>query len=183
MPKYAKYLNLTALIAGLLFVSHSAWSYPGTIEGRWSHDNQPAKITATGRNHFLFCNEQHNCADGFFINPRLIRVPNWHVEGSVSHHSNRIQWTNNTTWLKEAAFAPPRATFISGPWSHNGKPTFIKMATDGIHFILINEEGSRTQGYVNENGTLILTPLNIEGHLSHHGRKIIWSNDTVWERY
>lgn len=181
MPK--PHYKLKTFLAGLcLILSSLSLVHAGSLEGFWSHDNHPTKVKAQGPNQFLFCNETHLCAPGFFVGFNKIRVPGWQVDGVVSNHGKRIHWSNNTTWIKNSHY-PIRRFSISGPWHHQGKPTFIKMSPDGIHFTLTNEEGAATFGFINEHNELVLSSIGVQGRLSSDSRVIHWSNQTTWQRY
>lgn len=116
-----KLFNLIALFAGLIFSMNTAFAnYRPSIEGFWSHDNRPARITMTGPNQLLFCNEEHSCASGYFVNKRLVRVPNWQVEGMLADHGRRIIWSNGTNWFKNSRLFSGRNR-VNGQWKSEWK--------------------------------------------------------------
>lgn len=70
------------------------------LEGHWFHDTYPTTIHIEGQSTLLFCNEQHDCAKGFYRSKNIINVPGWRVTGTINADKNSISWSNGTTWVR-----------------------------------------------------------------------------------
>jgi hypothetical protein len=74
--------------------------------------------------------------------------------------------------------APSQGQDISGRWYHDGKPTSISVS--GQTVTITNEVGQSSSGSMS--GNEIVISGGIRGHVSHDGRRISWTNGTVWTR-
>ena len=146
------------------------------LEGNWQHDGKKTTISKDAYNQYLFCSEANQCANGHKSDYKTITVPNWGVTGTVS--KGVIYWSNGTQWRK----SHERRESIAGSWFHNNRPTSIHLAADRVHFVLINEQGQKTQGYIQDRKQLVLPSANVIGRITQHGRVIQWSNNTTWNR-
>ncbi|MBA2657677.1 MAG: hypothetical protein H0U70_11975 [Tatlockia sp.] len=187
MNKSLKILNKW-VIAGLIALVSSQYAFADSLVGRWQHGRQATSISM-GRDFKLqFCNEQGNCAEGFYRGKNFVFVPQWNVTGSINRRSNLIAWSNGTEWIRSNM--PPQNEVVvhigrisvSGPWLHDGKPASIQMQGDGIHFTLVNEFGQPSHGHINGRGDLVLPQIKVTGRLHKHNRVITWSNGTSWYR-
>ena len=70
------------------------------LEGHWLHDTYPTTIHIKGQGTLLFCNEQDDCAKGFYRGKNIINVPGWQVTGTINADKNNISWSNGTTWVR-----------------------------------------------------------------------------------
>ena len=73
---------------------------PDALEGHWFHDTYPTTIHTAGPDTLRFCNEQHDCAEGFYRSKNSIKVPGWGVTGTINADKNSISWSNGTTWVR-----------------------------------------------------------------------------------
>lgn len=176
-------ISVKSLVLSLLLLGSWQYANADTLEGVWSHNNQKTTIRPGSSNHiFIFCNEIGDCAEGAF-HRNVIFVPKWEVKGIVNENRNSISWTNGTQWSRgnfgNGGYS--NAQPFSGIWYHDGKMTTIQFRRDGFRFILKNEFGQYLQGYL-KGDTLFIPRVNLTGTLSKHGKKIRWSNGTVWYR-
>ena len=72
------------------------------------------------------------------------------------------------------------ASGLSGQWYHDGKPTSIRVDSDGRNLTIIDESGRRTSGVANSPYELDFRGL--KGSVSDGGRRISWNNGTTWTR-
>jgi hypothetical protein len=77
---------------------------------------------------------------------------------------------------------PGFAVGLGGRWYHDGNATSITVAPDGRNLTIINEQGQRSDGYATSPRDLEIPSLRIQGHVSHSGRRISWTNGTEWTR-
>jgi hypothetical protein len=164
----------------LIACATTSWSfYTDNVSGTWFHDGRTVTIEKSGFDQYLFCNEDRNCANGFFSGNRSIQVSQWSVSGVLSQHGRTIEWSNGTQWTRYPNHHNGQL-FLTGQWFHNGQPTRIQMRTNR-DFLLINEMGQSNIGYLQGN-ILIIPSLNIRGYLSSDENQIKWSNNTIWVR-
>ncbi|HKH20090.1 MAG TPA: hypothetical protein VKB53_04170 [Gammaproteobacteria bacterium] len=74
------------------------------------------------------------------------------------------------------------AAGLSGQWFHDGKPTSIKVDSDGRNLTIINENGQRSSGYANSPYELEIPSARLKGRVGDGGRRISWNNGTTWSR-
>jgi hypothetical protein len=74
------------------------------------------------------------------------------------------------------------AASLSGQWFHDGKPTSIRVDSDGRNLTIINEHGQRSSGYANSPYELEIPSLRIKGRVGDGGRRISWNNGATWTR-
>jgi len=68
---------------------------------------------------------------------------------------------------------------LSGRWFHDGRPTSVSVSPGGS-VTITNEQGQTSSGHMSGNDIVISS--GIHGSVSHNGRRISWSNGTVWTR-
>jgi hypothetical protein len=72
------------------------------------------------------------------------------------------------------------ASALNGQWYHDGKPTSIRVDSDGRNLTIIDENGRRTSGVANSPSELDFRGL--KGSVSDGGRRISWNNGSTWTR-
>src|SRR5262249_32220944 len=135
----------------------------------------------------LFCNEQGDCAKGFYRGRNFVYVPQWNVTGTINRPRNFISWSNGTQWYRYNQ--PPRNEIvveigrpaIGGAWFHDGTTSTIRMTGDGVHFVVLNGFAQPVPGIL-RGKELVLPLLAVSGRLHKHGTVISWSNGTTWYR-
>jgi hypothetical protein len=177
------------MICTLIFVSTvdarqpSGGSAAG-LDGQWYHDGKPTRIlVAPDGRSITIVNEFGQRNDGYAATGRDLMIPSLGISGRVNNNGRRISWTNGTEWTREAKNpSPGSGVNISGRWFRNGQATSIDVRPDGRSFIITNEWGLRSDGYINRNGELKVTAWGVTGRLSNNGQRISWSNGTEWTR-
>jgi hypothetical protein len=182
----------------------SQTGFASALNGQWYHDGKPTSIRVDpdGR-HLTIIDENGFRTDGVANSPYEFDVRG--LKGSVDHGGRRISWSNGGTWTREphkgrsdvgqapgqgssvsgrynggsdVGQAPSQGQDISGRWYHDGKPTSISVS--GQTVTITNEVGQSSSGSMS--GNEIVISGGIRGHVSHDGRRISWTNGTVWTR-
>src|SRR5215208_4555646 len=102
IQKHFKFIS-TLFIVSFTLLSSNAWAQYGNLNGTWYHNGSPTSISARGRDQYIFCNEERNCALGYFSSNKQISVPKWQVSGFLNNRNATIQWSNGTTWDRHAS--------------------------------------------------------------------------------
>ena len=58
------------------------------ISGTWYHNNMQTRINVKDFTHIVLINENGDRAEGRFIDPWQIKVPNWNVTGTIQNGGN-----------------------------------------------------------------------------------------------
>jgi hypothetical protein len=74
------------------------------------------------------------------------------------------------------------ASCLSGQWYHDGRPTSIRVDSDGRNLTIIDEDGRRTSGFASSPYELDFPMARLKGSVGHGGRRISWNNGTTWTR-
>jgi hypothetical protein len=90
---YQQYQSLYPSLPGPL--DENNMGLADKIEGRWKH-SQSATSIKLQKNHYVFCNEDNDCANGYSI----IYVPKWNVIGKLTKDGRTIIWSNGTRWRR-----------------------------------------------------------------------------------
>ena len=177
------------VLCGFIFVATAVARQPSAgsaagLDGRWYHDGKPTRIlVAPDGRSITIINEFGQSNDGYANGPRNLVIPSLGITGEVNQKGRRISWTNGTEWTREAKNPrPDSGVNLSGRWFRNGQATSIDVRPDGRSFIITNEWGLRSDGYMSGNGELKVTAWGVTGHLSKNGQRISWSNGTEWTR-
>src|ERR1043166_2701407 len=177
------------IIFTLIFVSAADARQPSgdsaaDLDVQWYHGGKPTRILGApdGRS-ITIINEFGQSNDGYANGPRNLVIPSLGITGEVNQKGRRISWTNGTEWTREAKNPrPDSGVNLSGRWFRNGQATSIDVRPDGRSFIITNEWGLRSDGYMSGNGELKGTAWAVTGHLSKNGQRISWSTGTEWTR-
>jgi hypothetical protein len=168
------------------------------LGGRWYHDDRPTSIDVApdGRNVTVI-DEVGRRTVGYATSPREFVIPSDRLQGHLSHDGRRISWTNGGEWTRQPQMPGPNfaqspwqgigqsprqdlGQGLSGRWFHDGRPTSITI--HGANVTITNEHDQSSVGQVVGNNELVMSALGIRGNVSHDGRRISWSNGTVWTR-
>lgn len=175
------------IIAALTFVS-TAFARPSSsgsaagLDGQWYHNGKPTQILVAPDNRSItIVNEQGQRSDGYASTNQDLIIPSLGISGRVSENRKRITWTNGTEWTRTGAGVLP-SFGLGGPWFHDGKSTRIEVTNEGRNFTIINEQGNRSNGFINGKGELKVPWLELTGYLKDNGQRISWSNGTTWTR-
>jgi hypothetical protein len=104
-------------------------------------------------------------------------------EGMESGSSGAASpWPAAATGHPAYAGEPGFAAGLGGRWYHDGRPTSIDVAPDGRNLTVIDEVGRRTVGYATSPREFEIPQDRLQGHLSHDGRRISWTNGGEWSR-
>jgi hypothetical protein len=175
------------IICTLMFVSTAFARAAGSgsaagLDGQWYHNGKPTQILVAPDNRSItIINEQGQRSDGYASTNQDLIIPSLRISGRVSENRKRISWTNGTEWTRTGAGVLP-SFGLGGPWFHDGKPTSIEVTNDGTNFTIINEQGKRSNGFINGKGELKVPWLQLTGNLRDNGQLISWSNGTTWTR-
>ena len=172
---------LTALLTvsmGLLMLQSSSFAQDYGISGTWYYGDTPTHISVEYKNRIILNNGEGSRAIGYFTDPWHIQVPDWKVNGQITHNGRRISWSNGTTWTR----FPDKQTHVSGRWYHDGKPTSIEVYDNGWRFTIINEQGQRSSGVAKSPTVLYIPSLHLTGYINQDATRIRWTNGTVWTR-
>ena len=186
----------------------SQTGFASGLSGRWYHDGKPTsidvapdgrKVTVIDENGFRTYGDIMSSRE-FVITSSFERL-----RGTMSPDGKRISWSNGGTWTRDPhqrgfdrgqapgqgssvsgwynggsdyGSAPSQRQDISGRWYHDGKPTSISVS--GQTVTITNELGQSSSGSMS--GNEIVISGGIRGHVSHDGRRISWTNGTVWTR-
>jgi hypothetical protein len=153
------------------------------LNGRWFHDGKPTSISVSGFN-VTITNEHGQSSSGHLTGNDLV-MPFLGIRGVVGDGGRQISWSNGTTWIRgrheHGSFSGQGlGRGLDGRWFHDGKPTNIRVSSDGRNITITNEQGQRSSGSIS--GSQIVLSSGIKGHVSNAGQRISWNNGTEWRR-
>ena len=193
-----------AVLAVIVFVStlFTSASYPTdlsaqtslpNIGGIWKGYNandkeisRSASIDQSGPS-LSFDNGLGSKSKGRFEGHELVAAEDWNVRGTIRAGGNRIDWSNNTYWIKIAPFdlsGSWRAYKRSGEYFARG---YIKQDGRTLTFIDIGNGSvesprSKSIGMFEGNVRVAATDWRVTGAIYDKGSRIEWSNGTHWKR-
>ena len=175
--KIMRYLlsSILAIIFALFLLQHPMSAQDYGISGTWYYGSTPTHIRVEFKNRIVLDNGEGSTATGYFTDPWHIKVPQWNVNGQITHNGRRISWSNGTTWTRY------RTPYIPLE-EYDGRPTSIEVYDNGWRFTIINEQGQRSDGRAQSPRVLYIPSLNLTGYINADATRIRWTNGTVWTR-
>ena len=197
-------LRIGSLIVALSFIFLTffpffmsfAWASPN-LSGEWQavvpaqNRQGPASIQQNG-NELLFINEHGNQSKGYFLpnSPNVVVASDWdNLHGTLTNGATRINWANNTYWVKTSHNAHVSYPNLAGAWQsvvpaqNRQGPASIQQ--NGNELLFINEHGNQSKGYFLPNSPNVVVASdwgNLQGTLTNGATRINWANNTYWMR-
>lgn len=116
---------------------------------------------------------------GHSIEAQLVRTDRIRMAtfiGRISPDGNRIDWSNNTTWVR---IVPPPID-LSGPWSGFGTTATIQQHGNSLTIDNWDGTGRSIEAQIIGNDQIRMATLT--GRVSADGQRIDWSDGTNWVR-
>jgi len=182
---------LTSASHPTVLSAQSSLPYIGGIwKGYIANDKEisgSASINQSGPS-LSFDNGLGSKSKGRFEGQEVVVAEDWNVRGTIRAGGNRIDWSNNTYWIKVAPFdlsGSWRAYKRSGEYLARG---YIKQEGRTLTFIDIGNGSverprSKSSGMFEGNVRVVATGWGLTAGIYDKGSRIEWSNGTHWKRY
>ncbi len=165
------------------------------LSGTW-YDYSPAyavegavsTIKQNG-NNLVFTNTFNSSSEGSFLDNTSIIANAWAggLKATLEDNNKRIVWSNGSVWERNLRVSA--RPILDGVWydysavsGYSGAISYIKQ--NGDKLVFKNSFEYTSDGYFLDNSTVIATAWEggLKATLEDNGRKIVWTNGSVWQR-